>query len=126
MGIRNQKESNGEETSLTAGGYLLSIHWNAHTYTCILILVNVGVPKSLIHDSRHIYVTSIDVGLLDVERFAVVKKSIRLFLPSCPCVLRAGSWTAYPAVFCSSVPEVYCQMLSRTSEGYPEYVFIGK
>jgi len=38
MGIRNQKESNGEETSLRAGGYLLSIHRNALTHTCILIL----------------------------------------------------------------------------------------
>jgi hypothetical protein len=54
MGIRNQKESNGEETSLKAGGYLLSIHRNGHTHTCILILVTVGVPKSLIHDSSHV------------------------------------------------------------------------
>jgi hypothetical protein len=70
--IRNQKESNGEETLQRAGGYLLGIQRNAHTHTCILILVTVGVPKSLIHDSRHIYVTSIDVGLLVVERFTVV------------------------------------------------------
>jgi hypothetical protein len=71
-------------------------------------------------------VTSVDVDLLVVERFTVVKKSIRLFLPSCPCVLRAIIWAAYPAVPCSSVPEVYCQMLKRISEGYPGYVFIGK
>jgi hypothetical protein len=86
MGIRIQKESNGEETSLRAGGYLLSIHRNAPTRTCILILVTVGVPKSLIRDSRHICVTSIEVGMLFVERFTVVKKvSGFFFLPALVC-----------------------------------------
>jgi hypothetical protein len=86
MGISNQTESNGEETSLRAGGYLLSIHRNVHTQTCILILVTFGAPKSLIHDSRHIYVTSTDVGLLVVERFTVVKKvSGFFFLPALVC-----------------------------------------
>jgi hypothetical protein len=86
MEIRNQKELNGEKTSLTAGGYLLSIHRNSHTHTCILILVTVGVPKTLIFDSRHMYVTSIDVGLLVVERFTVVKKvSGFFFLPALAC-----------------------------------------
>jgi hypothetical protein len=71
---------------LRAGEYLLSIHRNVHTHTCILILVTVGVPKSLIHDSKYIYVTSIVVGLLVVERFTVVKKvSDFFFLPALVC-----------------------------------------
>jgi len=82
-GIRIQEESNGEETTLREGEHLLSIQRNVHTHTCILILVTVGVPKSLIHDSRHIYVTSsIDVGLLVVERFTVVKKVCDFFFLS--------------------------------------------
>jgi hypothetical protein len=66
----------------------------------------------------------IDGGLLVVGRFTVVK-NVSVFF-SCPCVLRAVIWTAYPAVFCSSLPEVYCQILRRTSDGYPGYVFIEK